>query len=240
MSPSKETTQLLSNTDIFQPLSPEEIRRLYSQMLDARFVPGDIVYTPRDDSGKLYVLRRGRVRVYIADTGGHEFTLAVVDAGTIFGEMALTAQRRQGAYAQAMEPSEVSVLRREDLEHLILDKPEVGLRIARLLSERLRSHETRLGDLALKNVAGRLASLILLLLDIEGEVSDRGNLRIPTHYTHQQLGTMIGASREQVTRAFARLQDEGAVELRRRLICVEDVRALRRIAGGGSNQDEQT
>ena len=95
-------------------------------------------------------------------------------------------------------------------------------------------------DLALKNVVGRLASLILLLLESESEVFGRGNLRIPTHYTHQQLGTMIGASREQVTRAFARLQDEGAVELRRRLICVEDVRALRKIAGQGGNQDEQT
>ena len=54
---------------------------------------------------------------------------------------------------------------------------------------------------------------------------------IPTHYTHQQLGSMIGANREAVTRAFGRLQDEGAVQIRRRTIYVNDVEALERAAG---------
>jgi CRP-like cAMP-binding protein len=77
---------------------------------------------------------------------GREFTLAVVEAGTVFGEMALTAQQLEGAYAQAMEPSQVSTMAREDLERLVLEKPQVGLRIMQVLSERLRRQETRLED----------------------------------------------------------------------------------------------
>ena len=70
----------------------------------------------------------------------------------------------------------------------------------------------------------------LFLLESEGVVTSRQYRKIPTHYTHQYLGTMIGANREAVTRAFTQLQDEGIVELRRRLIYVADVEALRRAA----------
>jgi len=143
---------------------------------------------------------------------GREFTLAVVEAGTVFGERALTAQRLQEAYALAMQESEVSVIHCEDLEGLILEKPEVGLRIVHLLSERLRRYEIRLEDITLKDTTTRLASLILLLLESEGVVG-RNHLRMPTHYTHQQLGTMIGVNREAVTRTFTELQDKGIVEL---------------------------
>jgi CRP/FNR family transcriptional regulator, cyclic AMP receptor protein len=85
-------------------------------------------------------------------------------------------------------------------------------------------------DVTLKEVPARLASLILFLVESEG-VQVPGEIRIPTRYTHKHLGTMIGANREAVTRTFGRLQDEGALQIRRRLIYVEDVEALERAAG---------
>ena len=127
---------------------------------------------------------------------------------------------------------------REDLERLILEKPEVGLQITRLLSERLRRYETRLEDITLKDVYSRLASIILLLIESEGTRTGTG-YRIPAHYTHQRLGTMIGTNREAVTRAFGLLQDVGVVELRRRLIYVKDIDRLRRVAEYGEAQEEE-
>jgi CRP/FNR family cyclic AMP-dependent transcriptional regulator len=239
MLPSEERIRLLSLVDIFEPLSSEEIEHLNGQLPDVHLEPGQIFYSPEDRTERLFVLWKGRVRVYkTADR--REFTLAVVEAGTVFGEMALTAQRLQQAYAQAMEPSEVSVIRREDLERLVLEKPEVGLQIAHLLSERLRRYETRLEDVTLKGITARLASLIVLLLESEGVVSGKNYFKIPTHYTHQHLATMVGANREAVTRAFTELQDAGIVELRRRLIHVADAAALRRAAGYRGDEEEQT
>ena len=95
-----------------------------------------------------------------------------------------------------------------------------------ILSERLHYYETRMQDVTLKEVPARLASLILFLVKSEG-VKRPGEIGIPTRYTHEHLGTMIGANREAVTRAFGRLQDEGALQIRR----VEDVEALERAAG---------
>lgn len=235
----EERIRLLSMVDIFEPLSKGEIKQLNGQLPDRRLQRGEIFYTPEDRSERLFVLQKGRVRVYQMTPQGREFTLAVVETGTIFGEMALTAQRLQGAYAQALEPSQLSMMRREDLERLILEKPEVGLQITRILSERLHRYEIRLGDITLKDVPSRLASLILLLVESEGVMTGEHRLKIPTHYTHQHLGTMVGANREAVTRAFGLLQDKGAVDLKRRLIYVRDIEALRYIAEDHRGEDKE-
>jgi CRP/FNR family transcriptional regulator len=108
------------------------------------------------------------------------------------------------------------------------------------LSERLRRYEIRLEDITLKDIPTRLASMILLLAEAEGVVTSEGYVRIPTHYTHQQLGTMIGTTREAVSRAFGVLQEETIVELRRRIIYVKSLETLRRRAGHAGGEVTQT
>jgi CRP/FNR family cyclic AMP-dependent transcriptional regulator len=230
--PSAERIKLLSLVDIFEPLSEEEIERLDGLLPDRHLENGEIFYRPEDPSERLFILQKGKVRIFRTTPDGREFTLAVVESGTVFGEMALTAKQLEGAYAEAMEPSHVSTMARETLEHLVLEKPEVGLQIMRVLSERLRRQEIRLEDATMKDVHARLADIIVLLVESEG-IRSGTSYKVPTHYTHKTLGTMIGANRAAVTRAFGLLQDEGVVELRRRLIYVTDLDALRRSAAYG-------
>lgn len=229
----EEQVDLLSDVDIFESLEREEVREVLEDLLrrnaESHLGAGEVFYTPEQPDGKLFILKKGRVRIYKMD-GTREFTLEVLDAGTVFGEVAFTAHRLRDAYAEATEPSIVLAMERDDVERLILQKPRVGLRMLGLLSERLRYYETRMEDVTLKDVPARLASLILFLVDREG-VQIPGEIRIPTSYTHEHLGTMIGANREAVTRAFGRLQDEGAVQVRRRIIHVNDVEALESAAG---------
>src|SRR5919106_1747751 len=213
----EEQVELLSGVDIFESLPKEEIRQVLDDLLrrnaEINLSAGEVFYTPREPDGKLFVLKRGRVRVYKME-GSREFTLEMVDAGTVFGEVAFTPHALRDAYAEAMEPSILLAMERADVERLIQQKPQVGLRMISLLSERLRYYETRMKDVTLKEVPARLASLILFLVQSEG-VQIPGEIRIPTRYTHEHLGTMIGANREAVTRAFGRLQDEGALQIRR-------------------------
>jgi CRP-like cAMP-binding protein len=81
-----------------------------------------------------------------------------------------------------------------------------------------------------KEVVARLAGQILRLLDSEGVVERRGGYSLPSAYTHEELGAMVGAGRVAVTRALGALQEEGAVEMRQRIIHVKDPEELRRIA----------
>lgn len=218
--------------DILEPLSREELAELSRRIPDNHVEKGTLLYTPEDPNERLFMLKKGRVRLYTLAPDGRELTLAVVDAGTVFGEMALTAQRLRGAYAEVMEPALICTMRRDQLEDLVCDKPQVGLRMMSILSERLATYESRMEDIGLKEVPARLASLILRLVDTEG-VMTRTGIKIPTRYTHEQLAAMVGSKRETVTRALSQLQETGAVELKRRKIHIKDLKCLERIAAFG-------
>ncbi len=225
----EEKLRLLSTVDILEPLSRAEIKELSYRIPDTQLRRGQIFYTPKERAEKLFMLKKGRVRIYRVGTDGREFTLRVVGPGTVFGEMSLTAQRLENAYAEAMEPSVVCVMKRHDLERLIIEKPQVGLKVMSILSERLSLAEDRMEDLALKEVPARLAGFILQLIESEGIVTREG-YEIPARYTHRQLASIIGSKRETVTKAFTLLQRAGAVELKRRRIHVKDLETLKKAA----------
>ena len=230
--PLKEEIRLLSMVDILGPLSDEQMEDLARRTPDTFLEQNDILYTPKEGTERLFILKEGRVQLYEVDGEGEEITLSVVEDGNVFGEMALTGQSLHGLYVRAIVPSTVVSLRREDVEDLITKKPEVGLRLVRELAERLRDSERRYADVVGKEVPARLATLILRLVDSEGVVSSE-SFRIPTHYTHEQLASMIGCKRVAVTRAFRKLEEGGAVELADRRIVVKDMDALKELAEAG-------
>jgi CRP/FNR family cyclic AMP-dependent transcriptional regulator len=228
----KEEIRLLSMVDILGPLSDEEMEDLAKRSPDTFLEQGDVLYTPQDGTERLFILKKGRVQVYEIARQGDEITLSVVEGGNVFGEMTLTGQSLEGVYVRALVPSTVVSLRREELEKLIMKKPEVGLRLVRELAERLHASETRYSDIVGKHVPARLATLILTLVDSEGLVTNE-SYRIPTRYTHEQIASMIGCKRVAVTRAFSRLKEFGAVELKERHIVVKDMKALEGMAEAG-------
>jgi CRP/FNR family cyclic AMP-dependent transcriptional regulator len=218
----REEIRLLSEVDILGSLSDEEMEDLAKRTPDTFLDEGDVLYTPHEGTERLFILKKGKVQLYEIGDGGDEITLSVIEDGNVFGEMALTAQSLHGLYVRALTPSIVVSMRREYLERLIMRKPEVGLRLIRDLAERLHDSEARYADIIGKDVPARLATLILTLVDSEGVTSSE-SCRIPTHYTHEQLGSMIGCKRVAVTRAFRKLEDNEGVELKDRRIVVNDL-----------------
>jgi CRP/FNR family transcriptional regulator, cyclic AMP receptor protein len=224
-----EQARLLSMVDIFGPLSQEELEDLARHTPDTYLEQGDILYTPQGGQERLFILKKGRVQVYEVDQSGQEIILSVIEDGTIFGEMVLTGQSLQGVYVRALAPSTVVSIKRAELEELIMKKPEVGLRLVRELAVRLHASEARYADVIGKDVPARLATLILTLVDSEGLVTNE-SYRIPTRYTHEQLASMIGCKRVAVSRAFSRLKEIGAVQLKERHIIVKDLVVLKGLA----------
>jgi CRP/FNR family transcriptional regulator, cyclic AMP receptor protein len=226
----EEKVRLMSMVDVFELLSREELEELAHLARDTHLGQGEDLHTRQAGGGKLYALKEGRVQLYVALPNDGEVTLSVVEGGSIFGEMALTDDRLgEEVSARALVPSLVCALKTEDVQQLIESNPQVGLAMVRLLSERLREAEVRLAELAHQQVPARLANLILRLSATEG-VMTREGIRIPTPYTHRQLGTMIGANREAVTRAMTKLREEGAVETVERRLHLRDHEALEREA----------
>ena len=227
--PENKRLRLLSGVDVFETLPQEELLSLARVCKPARYEAGRTIFEPETSTRKVFVLEEGQVRTYRTDPRAREVTLAMLGQGTVFGRLG-TGDQAQGAYAQAVVSSVVSALGKEDLERLVKRRPEVGLRLAGLVDERLSLSEDRATELIQKEIPARLASLLLRLVESEGVVTREG-YKIPTRYTHHQFGTMIGANREAVTRAFTLLRGIGAVEVDDRLIRIPEPDVLRRAAG---------
>jgi CRP/FNR family cyclic AMP-dependent transcriptional regulator len=226
----EDKVRLLSMVDVFESLVRQELVELAHRARDTHLERGEVLGKPQEEGNEeLYVLKEGRVQLYVKIPDGGEVTLSVVEGGSIFGELALGGLRSGDVYARALVPSLVCSLKTEEVQQLIESNPQVGIAIVRLLSERLRAAEVRLAELAHMQVSARLANLILRLSTSEGIMSREG-IRIDTPYTHRQLGTMITANREAVTRAMTELREEGAVEVVGRRIHVRDHEALEREA----------
>src|SRR5919112_3807049 len=94
----QEEVELLSRVDIFEGFSKEEIREILDGLLrrnvESNLEAGEVFYTPREPDGKLFILLKGRVRIFkMEEEATHEFTLEMVGAGSVFGEVSFTAHR---------------------------------------------------------------------------------------------------------------------------------------------------
>jgi CRP/FNR family transcriptional regulator, cyclic AMP receptor protein len=221
---------LLSLVDVLEPLSEEELKDLAERCPNIYLRDGEDFYRPELHDGGLFLILEGRVRVYHTAPASKETTLDLLSSGTVLWARSMELTSGQAVHAQAVGSSVLAFIGREDLERFVLNKPEVGLKLMELLAQRLGSSNERMAEVAHKDVLSRLASQILRLLESEGVVDRRGGYKLSTAYTHEELGTMIGAERVAVNKALGRLQGEGVVELRRRRIHVSDLEALRRLA----------
>src|SRR3954452_17883434 len=118
MMPLEEEVRVLSRAETLEPLSDEDLRELLKRSRDINLDSGETFFTPEDTSERLFILKKGRVRIF-RTSEGRGLTVAEIEPGMIFGEMALTAQRIRSSYAQAMEPSVLISISRTALEHII-------------------------------------------------------------------------------------------------------------------------
>ena len=224
-----EQRRLLAKVDVLEGLTPEEVERLALLSASVNLEAGE-TFALVDEDCRTLLLVSGRARVHEPYAAGPDLTISMVEDRTVVAQTSFAARRSHAVIVEALEPSVLRILEWEDLEDLVLRKPEVGVKIIRLLSERLASCEGRLSDLIRKEVPARLAGLVLDLSERQGVLLGDGSRRIPTRYTHRQLAGMVGSNREALTRAFGRLRQAGAVEVRDRHIYVTDADALERFA----------
>lgn len=217
----------LKDVDIFQDLAPDEVEIL-GKRAPMRTVPGDTTFfSPEDPSEVLFILKSGRVRLYRLSEEGKVLTTAIIEAGTIFGEMAILGQGMHDSYAESMTPCVLCLMSRDDVRELLLGDPRIALRITEIMGGRLLEAERRLSDFVFKSLPERIVTLLLTLGDRQPRLFFRSS-RAEVPYTHEQLAEMVGTHRETVTKVLNELREQGLIELKRGKVVLLDSAALRK------------
>jgi CRP/FNR family cyclic AMP-dependent transcriptional regulator len=181
-----------------------------------RSLPRGTVFIHEGERGdSLFVLLSGRVKVFVADEEGREMVLAIHGPGDYVGEMSLDGQPR-AASVITMEPALVSVLTRDALRAAIAANPDLAMNLISTLIGRVRAATESVRSLALMDVYGRIARL---LLSLAVEQPD-GRLLVAEKLTQQEIADRVGASRDMVSKIFKDLTKGGYVSIAERQITI--------------------
>lgn len=220
------TTELLQRVSLFHEVEPDELERIASLLTPKECRKDQHIVTQDEPGDALYIIARGRVKVVLFGDNGREVILTILKAGEFFGEMSLVDDQPRSANVIACDDAQVLILKREAFNNHLLNSPKTALNVMAELSRRLRRADEIIGNLATLDVYGRVAHIMIDLAKKDGEETEEGIL-IRERPTQQDIASMIGTSRETVSRVLSEFQRRGFVEMRGREILLS-----RRFAGG--------
>ena len=214
---------LLRNVPLFSML-PEGQLQLLTQVLSRKAYPkNSTIIAAGDPTDAMYIVVSGRLKVVMSDKQGQEVILAILSQGEFFGEMGLIAQAPRSATVTTIEPCELLTITRADFNKCLQGNFDLTMNVIRGLVKRLREADKKIGSLALMDVYGRVARLLL-----ETAETIDGQKVITKKLTKRDIAKMIGASREMVSRVMKELQTSGRIEVRAGEILLRDSLVLTR------------
>ncbi len=201
---------------IFADLDDEALHQLSSTCTHHSFKKNSELMRQGEIGKSLYIIKSGRVRIYVASDDGREITINEESGGSCIGEIALLDDEPRSASVITLENTEAISISKAAFQECAAENPAIAFAIIRTLTRRLRAATGGMKSLALDNVYRRLAAKLTELAE-----PDTDNvMRLRQRYTHQDLGNMVGASREMISKVMAELVKGGYIELQDKKICI--------------------
>jgi CRP/FNR family transcriptional regulator, cyclic AMP receptor protein len=211
------STTLLHQVPLFARLDEQQLGVLAREFVRRSFGRNATIIGAGDPTDSLYIVISGRLKVLMSDEQGREVILAILSPGEFFGEMGLLDDSPRSASVVTLEPSELLTISKIDFKRSLAENFELSLNVMRGLVQRLREADRKIGSLALMDVYGRVARLLLEMAeDINGEKV------VVKKLSKQDIAKMVGASREMVSRVMKDLQLGGYLEPRGRSIVLRE------------------
>ncbi len=212
---------ILERVPLFSGLSDEALDNLI-QATSRRTYPKDTTLVEENESGEtLYMILSGRCKVTNIGPDGKEVILSVLGQSEFFGEMSLLDEEPRSANVVTMEKTEMMLLRRKEFRSLLESNSEILSRLLAVLSGRLRHANAQIRSLALLDVLGRIARLLLETAQKEGRKLLDGSI-VFRRPTHQEIASMVGTSRETVSRMIGDLSRDGYIKISGKDIIIKE------------------
>ncbi|MDP2401193.1 MAG: Crp/Fnr family transcriptional regulator [Actinomycetota bacterium] len=215
---------------LWRAASDEAVDALAARATVRDVARGTLLASEGDPADSFGVLVTGRARVYYLGADGRQITFETIEATQPLAAIAAMAGSRYPAHIETSTPATIAWLPKEALFDLLEREPRVAKTIIADLAGRLVNLTTVIQTLAL-DVPSRLAAYLFQRSLAAGRPSARG-LEIDLGMPKGELAAALGTVPETLSRAFARLRDQGIVEVHGRNVTVLDVRALAAMGSG--------
>jgi CRP/FNR family transcriptional regulator, cyclic AMP receptor protein len=218
----------MSEVDIFADLDEHDMDAMAAAAPMKTYPAGALIYTPHQPIEVLFILKRGRIRIFRVSPDGRALTTAIINPGTIFGAMVIIGQQMHDSFAEALDDVIVCVMSRSDVQRLLLGDPRIAARISETLGRRVAELERRLSDAVFKSAPERIAgTLTVLAATRHSRLSRTPHVQL----THEQIAALAGTSRETTTKVLGEFAHQGFISLGRGRVTILNLAALSDQAG---------
>jgi CRP-like cAMP-binding protein len=217
----------IKSCQIFESLSETQLSRLEQRARIRRFPKNSPVYMPSDLADGVFLLAEGRVKLCANTPDGKQAILAFIEPGELFGELSLLGEMEREEHAEAVLASTIVLLPGDELERIMADSSTFTLGVTKLIGWRRKRIERRLKTLLFRSNRERVVHLLLELAEQYGQSTSEGIL-LTLRLSHQDLASIIGATRETVTVLLGELQLEGLLKVARQRLVIKDMERLAR------------
>lgn len=197
----------LRTLPMFESLSQERLEEIYRIATLRRIARNAVVLHAGDRTDNIYLVLSGELEVQMSDLEGRGVILSRLGPGEMFGEMGAIDEHPRSATVMAIKPCDLVVIAKEDFKRCLAANIDIALYIIHSLIKRLRLADRKIESLALIDVFGRVARLLLDMAEIRD-----GRKVVARHITRQEIARTIGASREMVSRVMRDLHLQGLIE----------------------------
>ena len=184
----------------YNDLSDAELESFAGIATNRKYRKNMVLIQQGDDTGSLYILLDGEMRVYIEDEHGRELTVKILKPGDSFGELALLGDFPRIANVVALTDCVVSTVSKDSYLAILKEHPQISLALIKSLAHMVRETTEELSCIALLDVYGRLTHIL------DKYAVERGGQKRVPKFTHKEISNMIGSSREMVSKIMKELE----------------------------------
>lgn len=210
----------------FSEIDNEDINKIANLIIERKYRKNMMVFMEGEPAEAVFFVKNGKVKISKNTSDGKEHIIHIMTDGEVFAEACLFGISPYPANAEAIEDSEVYMIKNSDLEKMLETSPKTAIQIIKVMSKRLNLVSSQIENLALRDAYGKTASIVIQLLKDNGIAAEEGVV-LKTNLSRQEMGNMVGLTRETLTRALTRLKNDGAIDIDRDEIKILDLEKLK-------------
>ena len=211
----------ISIVPIFNHLSTDEMNEIVQTTHSASHAKGQTIYSAGEASDGLYIVHKGRVKIYRLSESGKEQLVRILNPGDFTGELSLFNEETHNAYAEAIEPVELCVMNRNTFQQFLVKYPAISLKVLKEFSTRLAQTERQAASIALEPTDTRVALYLAELV----EEANHDEINLPM--SRKDIASHLGTTPETISRRLTEFEDAGWIrQLTQKKIKVLDLDAL--------------
>lgn len=197
----------VSLVPIFNHLEEKQMNEIMMTTNSVAYKRGEIIYQAGDKSDSLYIVHSGKIRIYRLSESGKEQLVRILNPGDFTGELALFNEALHESFAEAMEETQVCMIKRSDLQEFLLKYPSISLKILAEFSNRLEQSEKQTTRFATEKVDTRIALFLAECLPNGGQPQE---IKLPM--SRKDLASYLGTTPETISRRLADLEAAGLIK----------------------------